>query len=586
MYIGLYTSPATLTEVSVAPPAVVSQLPQPSTKPTPASSTPDLQAILALTVNQVPKRDVFVILREGDILARRADLEAAGLQNFSGREETVNNQTYVSLASLSPNVSFEYNESALTLSLIVQTNLLGTTSINLGSQPSTGLVYKKDTSAFFNYAFNSSLNSQTFNNYTFFGESGLSLNGNLLYSSFSRKTDGSFMRGLTNFTLDNPDKLTRWVVGDAFASTGNLGGGLFLGGISVSREFNLNPYLIRQPTFALSGAVFTPSTVEVYVNGQRVRREDLPPGQFQFNNLVLPTGAGSTQIVIRNAFGREQVIGSPFYFSSGLLRPGLSDYSFNLGFRRNNLNSDSWNYGEPAFLGRYSQGLTNSLTLGGRLEAASNLISGGPTITAALPFGAIELAAAASMESGLPGSAASLAYSYTGGRFGFGGSVRVFSDYYANASLKDSDDRPRLETNAFVSANISRDLTLGLQYANSNFRDSEALLRLRSIRAANSADRGTSDRLSLLSTIRLTDRASLFINASRISKPAQAATNEIFLGLNYSLGGNTNAYLSQQIGERNITILSVQKSPPVGEGFGYRLQLQPSEGVPGNARLE
>ncbi|MEH1928176.1 MAG: fimbria/pilus outer membrane usher protein [Nostoc sp.] len=529
----------------------------------------DQKAILELTVNQVSQGEIFVILRQSDILVRTSDLEKARLQGFSGIRETINNEIYVSLVSLAPNVSYEYDENNLALRITAQPQLLGSTSVNLGQEPPKNIVYSKDTSAFFNYAFNVPFNGQAFNNYTFSGEAGLSLNGNLLFSSFSRKADGSFLRGLTNLTIDSPKNLNRLVIGDTFANTGNLGGGLLLGGISFSREFELNPYFVRQPTFALSGAVVNPSTLEVFVNGQRVSQQELPPGQFQLNNLVLPVGNGSTKLVIRDAFGREQVITSPFYLSTGLLKPGLSSYSFNLGFRRQNLNSDSLNYGSPVFLGQYSQGISKSLTLGGRLEVSSNLISGGSTLTTALPFGALELSLAASSESGVPGAAASIAYSYSGRSFGFGSSLRLFSDKYANLSLSALDDRPNLETNAFISTSLSRNVSLGLQYALSDFRD-----------------RGQSNRISLFNTIQVSNRANLSINLSRSSQPTGSSINEVSIGFNYSLG-NANANVNQTINDKKpVTTLSLQKSPPVGEGFGYRLQLSPSEGqLPGNGTL-
>jgi outer membrane usher protein len=529
------------------------------------------RAILGLTVNQVAQGEVFVILRTNDVLVRLSDLEKARLRDLSGIQESINNENYISLASLAPGVSYEFDEKALTLRIIAQPQFLGSTSVNLGNQPSKKIVYSKDTSAFFNYAFNIPISEDRLNNYTFFGESGLSINGNLLYSSFSRKTDGSFVRGLTNFTIDHPQKLNRWVVGDSFANSGNLGGSMFFAGVSVSRAFGLNPYFVSQPTFGLSGAVISPSTIEVFVNGQRVRQEQIPPGEFELNNLVLPVGNGSARLVIRDAFGREQVINSPFYFSTGLLKPGLSNYSFNLGFRRNNLDSENFDYGSAAFLGRYSQGISNSLTVGGRLEASTNLISGGSSLTTALPFGTLDLALAASSESGVTGTAASVAYSYSSRGIGFGGSVRLFSDKYANLSLKASDDRPSFETNGFVSTTLSRNLSLGLQYASSDFRD-----------------RGQRDRLSLFSTIRLNNRANLSVTLSRSTQPIEPKTNdELFVGLNYNFGNNTSASLTERVNKQDaVTTLSVQKSPPVGEGFGYRFQVTPSDDqMPGNARL-
>ncbi|MFM6074281.1 MAG: fimbria/pilus outer membrane usher protein, partial [Dolichospermum sp.] len=241
------------------------------------------------------------ILRPQDILVTRSDLEKAGLESFAGSRETINNEIYVSLASLAPQVSYIFDEKALTLKITAQPELLKSNSFNLGRQSPKNITYSQDTSVFFNYAFNLPVDIEKFNlnNYTFFGESGLSINKSLLYSSFSRKTDGSWRRGLTNFTLDNPQKITKWVIGDSFVSAGDLGGGMFMAGVSKSRDFGLNPNVIQQPTFSLSGAALTPSKVEVFVNGQRVNQTEVPPGPFQFDNLLLPSGSGSTKVVIR-----------------------------------------------------------------------------------------------------------------------------------------------------------------------------------------------------------------------------------------------------------------------------------------------
>jgi outer membrane usher protein FimD/PapC len=101
----------------------------------------------------------------------------------------------------------------------------------------------------------------------------------LLAGSFTRTGEGEFIRGYTSLTLDQRDSLRRWVIGDRFIGTGLLGGGAFLGGISVSRDFSLDPYLFRYPSLGFAGALLTPSTVDVYVNGILLRREQLPPGR-------------------------------------------------------------------------------------------------------------------------------------------------------------------------------------------------------------------------------------------------------------------------------------------------------------------
>jgi outer membrane usher protein len=57
--------------------------------------------------------------------------------------------------------------------------------------------------------------------------------------------------------------------------------------------------------------------------------------------------------------------------------------------------------------------------------------------------------------------------------------VRLLSDRYANLSLTALDDRAKLENNAFVSVSPTRNLSLGLQYASSDF---PAILILKKIK--------------------------------------------------------------------------------------------------------
>src|SRR5207249_1592102 len=192
--------------------------------------------------------------------------------------------------------------------------------------------------------------------------------------------------------------LRRWVIGDSFAGAGGLGGSTFLGGLSVSRNYSLNPYFIRYPTFGLSGAVLTPSTVDVYVNDVFVRREELPPGPFELRNLPATAGSGATRFVIRDAFGREQDITSPYYLSTSVLARGLQEYSYSAGVRRDTAAGGLGRYSSPAFLGQHRIGLTDSVTAGLRLEAASALVSGGPALDLRLPLGEFEVACAASSD--------------------------------------------------------------------------------------------------------------------------------------------------------------------------------------------
>jgi outer membrane usher protein len=90
---------------------------------------------------------------------------------------------------------------------------------------------------------------------------------------------------------------------------------------------------------------------------------------------------------------------------------------------------------------------------------------------------------------------------------------------------------------------------------------------------ADFRDRGPEDRASVFCNVRLTDRASLFLSASRSTQQNAKPTTEGFAGLSIYLGERTTGTLSyQRQGSQNVGTVEVQRSLPVGPGWGYRLK--------------
>src|SRR5205814_6016220 len=128
----------------------------------------------------------------------------------------------------------------------------------------------------------------------------------------------------------------------------------------------------------------------------------------------VPVGLSDVRAVVRDAFGREQTLGTSSWFTSGLLRQGTSDYSYSAGFRRLDAFDRSFDYGPPALIARHRLGVADRLTLGARFEAARSMVSGGASATYGSPFGELEVAAAASRQGQATAAAASLGYSLLG----------------------------------------------------------------------------------------------------------------------------------------------------------------------------
>ncbi len=514
------------------------------------------RAFLQLIINEVDKGEVMAVRRADDVWVRTADLKSAGVDLGGAKQEFIGKDSYTSLASLAPGTGFTLDEKALTIRLTGRAGLQGTTKLDLSPRAPAGTLYSEQTSFFLNYA----AETKGFSEYGAFGEAGLSVAGHLLSSTVRRTEEGQVVRGLSNLTLNDRQHLTRWVLGDHFVNGGNLGGSMFLAGINVERNFTLDPYYYFFPRPTLSGTALVPSTVNVYSDGGLLRQQNVAPGQFELDNLPVANGYRNNRVVVRDIFGRETEIVSPFYLSTRVLQAGLSEYGLNAGFRRQDVASASWDYGTPVMMGRYRLGVTDNVTPGVSMEIGQRLANGALRLTAKSLFGEMDVSLAGSKDGGAAGTAASVTYSYLQRWFSIGASMRTASNQYANISLPSSADRARLETTGFIGVPIGTKVNLNFEATRSQFRDA-----------------GTVNRAGASGNIRLSPSWSLFSSNVWSQQVGAKATYDFFIGLSYFFGNNTTgfAFAQKQKGstfERDIDGVRVQKSLPVGPGFGYQVE--------------
>ena len=517
-----------------------------------AQSSPDQRAILTLTVNEVDKGDALVIVRGGDLLIGVETLRQAGLREFTGRRETVTGEAFVSLASLAPGIVFEFDQKALALRLTARPELLATTVLEFHTAPPPDLEYVRSPTAFLNYALNW---RQGFRADASF-EAGASVKGVLATSTMTWRPWQLPLRGQTSVTIDQRAVLRRWVIGDSFVGGSALGSGVLLAGFRVSREYGLDPYFVRYPSFGLSGTALTPSTVEVYVNDQLVSRQPVAPGSFDLKQLPMVVGSNIARVVVRDAFGREQDVAQSFYLAGSVLAKGLHDYDYALGFPRLNMSSTNWNYGRPVAIGQHRYGVSDSLTAGFRIEAAQGLFSGGPSVSVQLPAGDIQFSLAGSRTRTRTGGGVGLAYSYAARTFSLGAAVRSVSSGFAAVSPAGDLRRPRLEAAVYAGCQLGSRMSVTLRQDVLDVRGEARM-----------------DQTSLLASARVVSRANLLVSAGtvRIGQRRQATFS---ISLSLLLAGATVASLSaERTGQTTRTAVDVQRSLPVASGYGYRLRV-------------
>lgn len=539
-------------QVATASPAANDANSVPRAKSAPSSvgealqSPKEQRALLQLFVNTEDKGEVIVILRDDDVLVPAVALARSGI----GGPLSEDSSGYVSLSELRPGIEYTVDEEDLALHLAVAPELFATRVIDLRRRAPENIEYSNDASVYLNYA------PRVTNNRAIdiFLELGAAAGPASFYSGVWGLWDHGFRRGLTNFTYDDRSSLNRIVVGDSFVTTGPLGGGAYLGGLTLMRSFELDPYLIRTPSFDFVDTASTPSTLEVYVNDTLVRRESVAPGTFKLEHLNAPAGAGATRYVIRDAFGYEKQISSEYYLSQGLLAQGLSDYTFSVGIRRDRVGLESFDYREPGFLLRHRVGVTKQLTLGFRGEAAESLLSGGSGLTFGTLLGQFDFALSASSANQESGYAGLLAHTYYSRKAGISTTLRIASDRYATISTSPTDDRDILQGAVSGSLALMRNLTASLQHS-----------------VAKSRDYGLSQRTSLRSSLRLTRELSLSVTANHWITEQSPRRLEAFVGLSWAAGNAVHASATAHVAtDGSEALVDVHKPLPTGEGYGFR----------------
>ena len=533
----------------------------------PGASFASETIIVNVVLNQVPKGEFFVNLADdGDFLMKTSDLQSMGVSGPFLPSVTIEGELYISLKSF-PDVSFVFDEKKLSLEITAAPKLLPKQILDFAPQEPLKVYYPKDSSAFLNYR----LDYYTGDSFAFQGlnctnELGTRI-GDFLFltdSVFTENQDTSrFIRLSSRVVYDRRPDMQRLILGDFTATSGNLGTDLILGGVSFSKVYSINPYFINRPTAGLSGLAPLPSDLEVYLNGTRIRTERIAPGAFELRNITGYGGAADVQVIVRDPFGREQLINYPFYFTDITLQKGLHEYSYNLGAIREDYGVAGNSYGKPAFAGFHNYGVSNFLTLGLRGEWSGSAFNMGSQASFLIPT-------AGTVTTAVSGSYDGKSTSGVAGLLGW--SFQGESDVSARLFVKGvSRDYATIDPAAFV-MKTEYEADAGIGYSNrvlGSFNLDFASYRSYGEDAARTVTASYSRNLT--NTINL--------NASFRRTLAPTAENDFSFSINYYPGRQINLSANyRRTGEVHSETLVLQKNLPLGEGLGYNVALERTDG--------
>ncbi|MBV8639225.1 MAG: fimbrial biogenesis outer membrane usher protein [Candidatus Eremiobacteraeota bacterium] len=506
----------------------------------PASAAPQ-RAMLTMTVNSVDKGMHIVQVDGDDVLVSRNDVADLGLSKVPGTDRGTS--AFISLASLAPALKFTVDEKTLTVAMTVAAQYLGDTTVSLTD--SSAIAAERTSSAFVNYAVSKGTQSPV----TLSGEFGSTVAQGLLYASFSKSSSG-FVPGLINWTTDSQTKLRRIIIGDGSTTAGDLGGSTLIRGVTVQRDWQLNSRFNRQVSTSLNGIVESPSTASIYVNGLLVGTQELPPGAFNLSNIPLISGSNDVQVVIRDAFGHEQVIRRTFYHSLESLNPGLSDYSFALGFERNGLSGTNGSGNGPlAFVGHYVRGLTGTFTGGADMSFAQGAVNAGPSFVFATRLGQFTSEAQVSHAAGAGGFAGLVAYDYSGRSLGFNGELMMETPQYSSVSLLPGEDRMLFRASGGVSVPLGKQRMIEFRFSKGRDRD-----------------HGTSTEFDTGTSVRIARRLSLAL-AYRLQNGYGGGGSGFVTTLSMPFGGDGE--LTSTTGNATGTSVSAGRSARADQPLGY-----------------
>jgi outer membrane usher protein len=542
------------------------------------------RSIWALTINDEPKGDVEVVLTADGPWVDPLALVAAGVVSVpGGTRQTFASDAIerVSLASLAPHITFNLDEAEIRLILSADPALLRTTELAISNPRPPGWKVSSNKAMFLNYSANWSTDDTTVG----YGELGVHIFGALFETAASVDDSGAVTAGLTSLTFDQVRGRRRWVVGDTIGRSTTLGSAPVVGGFSVATQEDLDPYYAIYPAPQIRGAVRTPSTADVYVDGRLVSSVRLPPGRFTLNDLPLETGFGKARVIIRDAFGRQDSIALGFYLSTQLLKRGEQDYSYVAGLERTSSDS-TVTYARAMGTAVHNIGVADWLTIGFQAEGASDVAMGGAGFHARLwrlgTFGAEGLASRTDEKA--QGYAATGVYSFLSSWFSTEVRGTWIGPEFQNLFLEPADrGQVTADASASVSLGLLGSLTVGgtlggpdaltarLSQINPDLigRLPEDVKRKLQDSLATQHDRS----LRLSYSLNVTSRAQLSANATRHHKAGFPIEWEGFASLTVALGWRTtaSAVTTVDVDGEALTSVNIQRSLPLGPGFGFRV---------------
>ncbi|MFV5585440.1 fimbria/pilus outer membrane usher protein [Acinetobacter oleivorans] len=339
------------------------------------------QLFLKISINSSISTDLISVRQDQDrkLYIRSRDLKFLRMK----MDEQTPDIQWVCIDELK-GIKFKYLENEQALNLQVPSNMLTDYSVDLNGQQITSphlLKMKPLNAAILNYSlYNTITNDENvfsgsaegiFNSAIGNFSSGVLYNG----SNENSYSHEKWVRLESKWQYVDPEKVRIYTLGDFISNSSDWGSSVRLAGFQWSSAYTQRGDIVTSALPQFSGSAALPSTLDLYVNQQKIYSGLVPSGPFDIKQLPFISGNEVT-LVTTDATGQQSITKQAYYFSSKILAKGINEFSVDVGVPRYNYGLYSNDYDDATFAsGAIRYGYSNSLTLSGGAEASTDGLS-------------------------------------------------------------------------------------------------------------------------------------------------------------------------------------------------------------------
>ncbi|WP_336026486.1 fimbria/pilus outer membrane usher protein [Acinetobacter pittii] len=340
-----------------------------------------IHLFLNISINSNASEDLVAVKqsKDGKLYIRSSALKTLRLK----MDEHIPDNQWVCINDLN-GIQFKYLENEQSLNLKVPSNMLTGYSVDLSGQQVTSpnlLKMKPLNAAILNYSLYQTMTNDEnvfsgtaegiFNSAIGNFSSGVLYNG----SNENSYSHEKWVRLETKWQYVDPEKIRIYTLGDFISNSPDWGSSVRLAGFQWSSAYSQRGDIVTSALPQFSGSAALPSTLDLYVNQQKIYSGLVPSGPFDIKQLPFISGNEVT-LVTTDATGQQSITKKPYYFSSKILAKGINEFSVDVGVPRYNYGLYSNDYDDATFAsGAIRYGYSNSLTLSGGAEASTDGLS-------------------------------------------------------------------------------------------------------------------------------------------------------------------------------------------------------------------